>query len=253
LYVLLLAMALTSASAWMSPMMGPSAPALRAGKFRAGCQRQKVGAGMISIMMAGKDAGSTHPDLNTGAYHDSNEVDKTTMEGQVTNVGDRISWTTENSAVRGELIQDATAESDVTEEVWQAEYIAAFGVPPPMEKLFDDETQAMMGWYDGEIDRDAELAKAKEQGWVDQGATVSAESDATIALARAKENAKKPASGDENEDNSIQARFMRDRQRIRQAGLEHSNAEIVEQDMQLGVDRKSKVDYGAGGYVPKRP
>lgn len=46
---------------------------------------------------------------------------------------------------------------------------------------------------------------------------------------------------------------MRDRQRIRQAGLEHSNAEIVEQDMQLGVDRKSKVDYGAGGYVPKRP
>ena len=48
----------------------------------------------IRIMMAGKDGGSTDPDLNTGAYHDSNEVDKTTMEGQVTNVGDRISWTT---------------------------------------------------------------------------------------------------------------------------------------------------------------
>jgi len=33
------------------------------------------------------------------------------------------------------------------------------GVPPPMEKLYDDETQARMGWYDGEIDQEAELAK----------------------------------------------------------------------------------------------
>lgn len=50
----------------------------------------------------------------------------------------------------------------------------------------------------------------------------------------------------------VQARFMRDRERIRKAGLEHSNAHIVQQDMQLGVDRKSKVDYGAGGYTPKK-
>lgn len=126
---------------------------------------------------------------------------------QVTALGDRISWKTQNSAVRGELIEDATAESDVKEDVWQAEYIAAFGVPPPMEKLFDDETQAMMGWYNGEIDRDEELKKAKQQGWVDEGATVSAESDAKIALARAKENAKTPVSDTDNgeeEDNSIE-------------------------------------------------
>ena len=30
-----------------------------------------------------------------------------------------------------------------------------------MEKLYDDETQAQMGWYDGEIDRDAELLKVE--------------------------------------------------------------------------------------------
>ena len=51
------------------------------------------------------------------------------------------------------------------------------------------------------------LSQAKEQGWLAEGATVGAESDAVIALAKAKENAKKPASGiddGEEEDNSIQ-------------------------------------------------
>jgi len=46
--------------------------------------------------------------------------------------------------------------------------------------------------------------QAKAQGWLDQGAKVGAESDALIALAKAKENAKKPASDGEEEDNSIQ-------------------------------------------------
>ena len=50
------------------------------------------------------------------------------MEGQVTKLGERISWTTDHDIVRGEVIEDATAESDVAEAVWQAEYIAAFGV-----------------------------------------------------------------------------------------------------------------------------
>ena len=50
------------------------------------------------------------------------------MEGQVTKLGERISWTTDHDIVRGEVIEDATAESDVAEEVWQAEYLAAFGV-----------------------------------------------------------------------------------------------------------------------------
>jgi hypothetical protein len=157
--------------------------------------------------MASTDASSPDPDLKNGEYHDSNEVDKTTLEGQVTNIGERISWTTEHDVVRGEIIEDATAESDVTEEVWQSEYIAAFGVPPPMDKLYDDETQAQMGWYEGEIDRDSELAKAKERGWLDEDASVGAESDAKIKLAKAKENASKPALGNvdgEEEDNSIQ-------------------------------------------------
>ena len=73
-----------------------------------------------------------------------------------------------------------------------------------MEKLYDDETQAQMGWYDGEIDRDAELAKAKEQGWLDADAAVGAESDAKIALAKAKENAKKPVEDGKEEGNSIE-------------------------------------------------
>jgi len=171
-----------------------------------------------------------------GQYHDSNEIDKTTMEGQVTKVGEKISEF--HTAVRGELIDCATVESDVTEDAWQKEYIKAFGVPPPMEKLYDDETQAQMGWYDGEIDQEAELAKAKAQGWLDQGAKVGAESDALIALAKAKENAKQPASDGEEEDNSIQARFMRDRERIRRAGLEKSNADVVKQDFQLGTDKR---------------
>ena len=62
-----------------------------------------------------------------------------------------------------------------------------------MDKLYDDETQAQMGWYEGEIDRDSELAKAKERGWLDEDASVGAESDAKIKLAKAKENASKPA------------------------------------------------------------
>lgn len=115
---------------------------------------------MAATSMSGKDA-EIQKRQNSGEYHDSNEVDKTTMEGQVTKVGERISWTTEHVVERGELTDDATAESDVTEQVWQAEYIEAFGVPPPMEKLYDDETQAQMGWYDGEIDRDAELLKVE--------------------------------------------------------------------------------------------
>ncbi len=41
--------------------------------------------------------------------------------------------------VRGEVIETATAESDVEEETWQREYEKAFGCPPPMEKLYDDE------------------------------------------------------------------------------------------------------------------
>jgi hypothetical protein len=120
---------------------------------------QRVG-GVAATSMSGKDA-EIQKRQNSGEYHDSNEVDKTTMEGQVTKVGERISWTTEHVVERGELTDDATAESDVTEQVWQAEYIEAFGVPPPMEKLYDDETQAQMGWYDGEIDRDAELLKVE--------------------------------------------------------------------------------------------
>ena len=66
--------------------------------------------------------------------------------------------------MRGELIDTATAESDVTEEVWQAEYIREFGVPPPKEKLYDDETRAMSGWYAGEVDRQEQLQRAKESG-----------------------------------------------------------------------------------------
>jgi len=50
--------------------------------------------------------------------------------------------------------------------------------------------------------------QAKAQGWLDQGAKVGAESDALIALAKAKENAKQPASDGEEEDNSIQVCFF---------------------------------------------
>lgn len=46
---------------------------------------------------------------------------------------------------------------------------------------------------------------------------------------------------------------MRDRERMRKAGLQRSNAEIVQQDMQnsgnADVARK-KLDYGDGGYKP---
>jgi hypothetical protein len=73
-------------------------------------------------------AGGSLDNGNADGYHDSNEVDRTTMEGQVTKLGERISWTTDHDIVRGEVIEDATAESDVAEAVWQAEYIAAFGV-----------------------------------------------------------------------------------------------------------------------------
>ena len=104
-------------------------------------------------------AGGARGDI--GAYDDRNEVDKTTMEGHVTKVGQKISE--HMDVVRGELIDTATAESDVTEDVWQAEYIKAFGVPPPMEKLYDDETRSMAGWYDGDIDRQAEIQRAKAQ------------------------------------------------------------------------------------------
>jgi len=223
--------AAASASAFHTVPMARGVTMLRQARASAGRPRLLNVGGMS---MAGIDM------VGDGQYHDSNEVDRTTMEGQVTKVGEKISFNSD--VVRGELIDCATVESDVTEAAWQAEYIKAFGVPPPMEKLYDDETQAQMGWYDGEIDRDAELAKAKEQGWLAEGATVGAESDAVIALAKAKENAKKPASGiddGEEEDNSIQARFMRDRERIRRAGLENSNADIVKQDMQLGTDRRA--------------
>lgn len=108
--------------------------------------------------MSGRASGASG---DIGAYDDKNEVDRTTMEGHVTKVGEKISE--HMDVVRGELIDTATAESDMTEDVWQAEYIKAFGVPPPMEKLYDDETRSMAGWYDGDIDRQAEIQRAKDQ------------------------------------------------------------------------------------------
>jgi len=123
----------------------------------------------------------------SGAYHDSNEVDRTTLEGHVTKEGEKISEF--HTAVRGELIDCATVESDVTEDVWQQEYRKAYGCSPPVEKLYDDETQAMAGWYDGEIDREAELAKAKSQGWIG--------GDKATPLARSE-------AGGADEDNSVQ-------------------------------------------------
>ena len=78
--------------------------------------------------MALRMAGGPLDNSQADGYHDSNEVDRTTMEGQVTKLGERISWTTDHDIVRGEVIEDATAESDVAEGVWQAEYLAAFGV-----------------------------------------------------------------------------------------------------------------------------
>ena len=95
------------------------------------------------------------------------------MEGHVTRVGEKISELMD--VVRGEVIETATAESDVEEETWQREYEKAFGCPPPMERLCDDETQG-------------------------------APSPRTAAAPPAPE-------GGEDGDFSPQARFLRDRQR----------------------------------------
>jgi hypothetical protein len=138
----------------------------------------------------------------SGEYNDANEVDRTTMEGHVTRVGEKISELMD--VVRGEVIETATAESDVEEETWQREYEKAFGCPPPMERLCDDETQGMAGWYDGEVDRERELDRAKAQGWIDE--TQGAPSPRTAAAPPAPE-------GGEDGDFSPQARFLRDRQR----------------------------------------
>ena len=43
------------------------------------------------------------------------------------------------SVVRGKVIATATDESDITEDDWQAEYMKAFGTPPPKDQLYDDE------------------------------------------------------------------------------------------------------------------
>ena len=117
-----------------------------------------------------KQAGQVQQEVPTeaadsGEYNDANEVDRTTMQGHVTQVGDRISKLVD--VVRGEVIETATAESDVEEETWQREYEKAFGCPPPMEKLYDDEVQGMAGWYEGDVNRERELERAKAQGWLD--------------------------------------------------------------------------------------
>lgn len=54
----------------------------------------------------------------SSGYHDSNEVDKTGVEGHVTMAGEQISAHLP-AVVRGELIECATDESDITEEAWQ--------------------------------------------------------------------------------------------------------------------------------------
>jgi hypothetical protein len=47
---------------------------------------------------------------------------------------------------------------------------------------------------------------------------------------------------------------MRDRERMRKAGLQRSNAEIVQQDMQNSGNANvaRKLDYGDGGYKPTK-
>ena len=126
------------------------------------------------------------------------------MEGHVTRVGEKISELMD--VVRGEVIETATAESDVEEETWQREYEKAFGCPPPMERLCDDETQGMAGWYDGEVDRERELDRAKAQGWIDEAPGALSTSAPGMGEDAGRE-------GGEDGDFSPQARFLRDRQR----------------------------------------
>jgi len=173
----------------------------------------------------------------------------------VTQVGEKISELVD--VVRGEVIETATAESDVEEETWQREYEKAFGCPPPMEKLYDDEVQGMAGWYEGDVDRERELARAKAQGWID-------DEPAALSL-RAAAAAPPPATrteqdaGDIGEDGdddfSPQARFLRDRQRLQQKSIVKGAAET---DASLPAsrrptDQKQKWDPPGGyGYVPKK-
>ena len=203
----------------------------------------------------GEEAAEASQAAASGEYHDGNEVDRTTMEGHVTQVGEKISELVD--VVRGEVIETATAESDVEEETWQREYEKAFGCPPPMEKLYDDEVQGMAGWYEGDVDRERELARAKAQGWID-------DEPAALSL-RAAAAAPPPATrteqdaGDIGEDGdddfSPQARFLRDRQRLQQKSIVKGAAET---DASLPAsrrptDQKQKWEPPGGyGYVPKK-
>ena len=93
-----------------------------------------------------------------GVYTDETE-DRTMMEGQVTAPGERISQYAD--IVRPELIQDATADSDVTDEEWEKEYFRVYGCAPPKEKLVDDEIRGMEGWTAGT--ESGELGAAGEE------------------------------------------------------------------------------------------
>ena len=161
------------------------------------------------------------------------------IEGHVTQVGQRISPLVD--VVRGEVIVTATTESDVTEDNWQvlpnskpqtpksvplnpklqppnpsqAEYIKVFGCPPPMEKLYDDETRAMTGWYEGDVDKERELERARAQGWLEDTDARAAAAQEQAVAARA-QAAGGNVEVDVEEDFSPQARFLRDRQRQRQ-------------------------------------
>jgi len=139
---------------------------------------------------------------DSGEYNDANEVDRTTMQGHVTQVGDRISKLVD--VVRGEVIETATAESDVEEETWQREYEKAFGCPPPMEKLYDDEVQGMAGWYEGDVDRERELERAKAQGWLDQPSAATAPLPAAAPAAAASPRAEEEEEEEEDMDLSPQ-------------------------------------------------
>jgi len=170
--------------------------------------RANSAAAAVAVSVAVNTAASS-AEQETGAYDDSNEVDRTTIQGHVTQTGEQISALLPD-VVRGELIETATDESDVTEEAWQAEYIRAFGVPPPMEKLYDDETRAQQGWFEGEVDRDRETERAKSQGWLSGEGAVREVYDE-------EEEEEEEEAGDA--DYSPQARFMRDRQRMRAKGI----------------------------------
>mmetsp|Transcript_9010 Transcript_9010/g.21078 ORF Transcript_9010/g.21078 Transcript_9010/m.21078 type:complete len:187 (-) Transcript_9010:264-824(-) len=102
-------------------------------------------------------------DASTPEYTDETE-DRTAMEGHVTTPGEVISKFAK--IVRPDLIEDATAEGDVTNEEYDKEYFKVYGCKPDMSVLYDDDTRGQEGWTsgtaaDGEVDDGPPLSIAE--------------------------------------------------------------------------------------------